>query len=1100
MVDLDELRESKVVFCKKEKQPLYCTFGRFIGDDLMWFVEEDIRKILTELPSECSYLDYKEIPYLKNKKHDFIKDVIAMLNSPECIGKKKYIIFGVTDDKKLVGLNRPQPNDNEYQNWADSIVPRPQLQTGTILFDDKEFGYVYLLNTNEYVVHEVKNTVSGEENYKSAGKHAVMQGQAFWRRGSRNEVMMQPDREVVIAHKGQGATQVLAPSNLPPKCGVTNVATLIGAWDENRIGDCKAVELLYGKEYAFFQVELREFYSKNQDIISFSNGTWKTNSRKQLLENIAAGVFDDEIERLRTISLDIIMSTDAFLDLADSDKEKSTYNFLVEAENRYQYSDELRKSVFEFWAYSGNNFDAFTAVSRNKILTCIRDIVAKIIRSDNWKVLITNSKMMPLLAEASPSIFLNEMEDAIRDKSIGLYSALTDDGHYTYAREFAYSLSEAIGLLALYKDYFSKACLCLLAFCDMHEAFMDKISTIMLPWFPQTEADTEVRNGLLKAAFMEYPDSAWRLLLTLLPNQRTNSYAVQSACFLPPANISENGVLTKDYWDEVSKLILIACDQVNINANRLVDLIPIMDDVTENDRTEILGVIKRNFLKHSDSDRYIIWMTLRDFVSDHRKNPDEEWALPQEQLTSIDKLISRFSKDIWLPMERLLFRNDQWELIDHKADSKESEKTLFQEQIAATKRVYELGLDSLISFLEKIENPRVFGCCLANLEITDEVWNKVLLMLEQTNSQYKVFATAFIQEAYRAGRGFIKRYLTDSLPNKAIVLYELLPITSESISVTQRVESEQEKHYWENVDIYGFKPDDENTRDYAICKLIEYDRVKEALGILYSLIETYKVDISAEFVADILIKCPDMEERRVDSYVAEYLLNFIEESSVPEEKKVAIEWKFLNFQTYEQSFYAKAIYRQFENNPEEFMRVFSMMHKGNSDDVMPPFDSGVYRLLEHWKTVPGTKADGTLNSDVFNKWLSGVMSIAMKTKRVDSLEYYLGKLLFYAPASKDGLFIDRTVARLLHFDIKGHMLNGYLVEALNSRGGHSVDETGSTEFKLENEFRERATAVEIEGFTRFSDTLRMIARNYHDEALHNIEEAKKWRSDEEKNQ
>ena len=58
----------------------------------MWFVEEDIKKILTELPSECSYLDYKEIPYLKNKKHDFIKDVIAMLNSPECIGKKKYII------------------------------------------------------------------------------------------------------------------------------------------------------------------------------------------------------------------------------------------------------------------------------------------------------------------------------------------------------------------------------------------------------------------------------------------------------------------------------------------------------------------------------------------------------------------------------------------------------------------------------------------------------------------------------------------------------------------------------------------------------------------------------------------------------------------------------------------------------------------------------------------------------------------------------------------------------------------------------------------------------------------------------------------------
>lgn len=46
----------------------------------MEFIEEEIIKILILRPSECEYLDYKEVPYMKNKKHDFIKDVIAMLN------------------------------------------------------------------------------------------------------------------------------------------------------------------------------------------------------------------------------------------------------------------------------------------------------------------------------------------------------------------------------------------------------------------------------------------------------------------------------------------------------------------------------------------------------------------------------------------------------------------------------------------------------------------------------------------------------------------------------------------------------------------------------------------------------------------------------------------------------------------------------------------------------------------------------------------------------------------------------------------------------------------------------------------------------------
>jgi len=44
-------------------------------------IENEIKEILKELPNENSRLDYKQIEYTKEKKDEFIKDILAMLNS-----------------------------------------------------------------------------------------------------------------------------------------------------------------------------------------------------------------------------------------------------------------------------------------------------------------------------------------------------------------------------------------------------------------------------------------------------------------------------------------------------------------------------------------------------------------------------------------------------------------------------------------------------------------------------------------------------------------------------------------------------------------------------------------------------------------------------------------------------------------------------------------------------------------------------------------------------------------------------------------------------------------------------------------------------------
>ena len=157
----------------------------------MNFIEDKIINILKNLPNESNYLDYKQIPYFKEKKPAFIKDIIAFLNSREALEKDKFIIIGVTDKLELMGLPKDKQmlDDASYQTWITThITPQPIIETGSISYKEKTFGYIYIPSTkNNQYIYEVK--LSCINNNKE--NNIVLQGQSFGRTGSQNKVLFQ---------------------------------------------------------------------------------------------------------------------------------------------------------------------------------------------------------------------------------------------------------------------------------------------------------------------------------------------------------------------------------------------------------------------------------------------------------------------------------------------------------------------------------------------------------------------------------------------------------------------------------------------------------------------------------------------------------------------------------------------------------------------------------------------------------------------------------------------------------------------------------------------------------------------------------------------
>ena len=243
-------------------------------------IEDKIINILKNLPNESNYLDYKQIPYFKEKKPAFIKDIIAFLNSKEALEKDKFIIIGVTDKLELIGLPKDKQmlDDASYQTWITTyITPQPIIETGSISYKEKTFGYIYIPSTkNNQYIYEVK--LSCINNNKE--NNIVLQGQSFGRTGSQNKVLFQKDRIALLSaiEKNNQRFTNLEPiylsqdsdSSIP----VFIVACMLGSWNERYPKDIELIETLSNRTYSDFKNLILSLQKQYPAQIQYQLSEW----------------------------------------------------------------------------------------------------------------------------------------------------------------------------------------------------------------------------------------------------------------------------------------------------------------------------------------------------------------------------------------------------------------------------------------------------------------------------------------------------------------------------------------------------------------------------------------------------------------------------------------------------------------------------------------------------------------------------------------------------------------------------------------------------------------------------------------------------------
>lgn len=190
-------------------------------------IEDKVKHIIEELPSEASGLDYKLYPYdIKQDKVNFLKDIIAMLNSEADIGEDKFIIIGIEDKNKYKnGIDKQTwHDDNEWQHLVEKISSKPLIYSGTVDCDDKTFGYFCISKDNTDYVYELKDKV--EQKSENNKTKIISEGQAFSRQNSQNVILFEEDRRRLLEKAS------ILKLNYPDEERYVSVLALVGSWNE----------------------------------------------------------------------------------------------------------------------------------------------------------------------------------------------------------------------------------------------------------------------------------------------------------------------------------------------------------------------------------------------------------------------------------------------------------------------------------------------------------------------------------------------------------------------------------------------------------------------------------------------------------------------------------------------------------------------------------------------------------------------------------------------------------------------------------------------------------------------------------------------------
>lgn len=874
------------------------------------------------------------------------------------------------------------------------------------------------------------------------------------------------------------------------------LATLIGSWQDKSTCDLEAIVQLLDITYDEWLKKAREILHLPDSPLSLTNGIWKVVNRVELWRLLGSRILDQNLDTFNSLSVSILKEINPAFELPAEERYSASIHGKV-----FKCSHELRKGIAEGLAILGSQSESCVNCSQGKAEAICALVIRELLTNADWVLWGSLNDLLPTLAEAAPSEFINVVEKAMRQTPNPFDELFSQENNGLTGSNYLTGLLWALEGLAWEEQYLVRVCVALgeLASHDPGGKWANRpsksLATILLPWLPQTLASVEKRKVAVRTILNEWSDIAWNLIIQLLPGQRQTSMGSHKPSWRKtiPDDWGK-GVSHQEYYQQTFYYAELAVTAAGQNTARLSELIDHFDNLPEPAFDQLIQALaSQTILELPEDQRLSIWDHLTKFTNKHRRFSDATWTLPNDLIKRIEQVAEQLAPTNPFNLYQPLFAGRDFDLYEDNVDWNEQLKKLDARRETAILEIFQQnGTEGVIQFAESVSAPDQVGHALGI--ITDSVIEETFLphFLDSSDNKRKSLVSGFIWKRY-----YLKGWewcdaldKSDWTPEQVGQFLVYLPFTKEAWDRASEWLEAHESEYWNRTGANAYQANSDLA--IAIEKLIEHGRPHAAINCLDRMLHDKQPIDSNQCVRALLAAVVSKESNYMMSgyHIVELIKHLQADPLMNQDDLFKVEWAYVPLLDNHREASPQLLENKLANDPEFFCEVIRLIYRSKKEELSSKEHSeeskaiatNAWRLLHEWKTPPGTQKDGTFNEFAFNSWLQRVKEICTESGHLEVALVNIGEVLIYTPPDPNDLWINRSVAAALNDREVDDMRSGFSTGTYNSRGVHCVDPTGKPEIELAQQFRQKAEEVENANFHRFAVTLRNLAEDYDREA------------------
>ena len=873
------------------------------------------------------------------------------------------------------------------------------------------------------------------------------------------------------------------------------LASILGGWNENSNDDIDIIKEIV-PDFGKWMDDIREIKKYNDEIILLRYGHWQVTDKFNNLLKYSSFFYDYLLNIIKTISLKVLSEVNPMFELNPENRFAANIYGKIP-----KYSQELRKGLCETLVFLDIHGEKLKNCTRYKIDEIGLLTIRELFQDADWELWASLNDILPILAEVAPREFLSSVENALKQSPCPFSELFNQEGKGgIIGANYLTGLLWALENLAWSDEYISRSILALanLAANDPGGSWANRpgnsITTILMPWMPQTMASVENRIVALKGIQRNYPEIAWKTLNKLLPYQNqvsVGSHKPSFRNFIPED--WENSVSDSDYWNQVESYAGIVVEMAKGNIIYISKLVENLDNIPQPHFNTFLKYLSSSEITElTEVQKQSIWEALLRFTIKHRSFPNAKWALPSETIDLLEQTAIKIEPTDPNILHKHLFSNNFYNVLRQTIDWHEQQEQIQKQKIEAINQIYEKnGIDSIISFAENVANPAEVGSFFAHIANAENDGQLLPSFLDSNEQFKKDFIGGYIWSRYHIkGINWIDLVNPEtlSLEQKRIFFFNL-PFEEEIWQKADHFLGKEIEVYWKFIIFNPYQT--KSNLHPAITNLLHYNRPWAALNCIYThhfLKKEFFRDEAIKALIDGISTEESLSEMKSDQIV-EIIQILQDDTQINEGDLLKIEWGYLSLLNIHNSVKPILLEKYLSQKTNLFIEVIQLLYHSKKNIGEQEIDENrknsalnAWQLLRNWKQPPGMLDDGSFSDKELRRWYDEVKAKTIESGHFEVAMTHLGHVLYHAGSDPNGLWIQQSVAELLDEYDNADIRKGFVSEVYNSRGAYWVDPSGNVEIEIAKKWKTNADDVEKIGLVRFASALKDVALSYEREA------------------